>query len=267
MGTFSSAFEDPRFVARIGRLSLASDLLWYAAVAIGVGAAVIAALLYGREDPASGKFWAYAGLMLRVGLYAWARDGLRGRGGETLWRLLIMGLVAGTFELLIDWALIHWVHNGKLVYLTGNDVVLLGSPIWMPVAWACVITDMGYMALRLYGILQPRLGITGAAGLSSLVVGISGAVMVGFYEELAFRAYWWEYQKACVMVTQHCALYVPLGEALMFAAILPIGVRTLELDEDQPLAGTLLGGACFAVAIAGGYAVSYFLLEFGRTPS
>jgi hypothetical protein len=29
--------------------------------------------------------------------------------------------------------------------------VLLASPIWMPIAWACVIVELGYPAVRLFG--------------------------------------------------------------------------------------------------------------------
>jgi hypothetical protein len=38
-------------------------------------------------------------------------------------------------EILADWALTHWLPTGRLVSLTGNDVVLLASPIWMPLAY------------------------------------------------------------------------------------------------------------------------------------
>jgi hypothetical protein len=266
MGRDLTGLRDQRLLARVDRLCLASDCVWLAAVTIAVGSTALAASLHDFEEPTSGKYWAYAGLMLRGGLYLWARDGLRGRGGETIFRLLELGMVAGMLELLIDWGLIHWVRNGQLVY-SGNDVVLLGSPIWMPLAWACVIVDMGYAMLRGFGLLRQHMSWRAAAVLGSLLVGASAGILVGFYENFAYWAGWWEYRPAHFMISAHCPLYIPLGEALMFFFLLPVAARTLDADEEQPIAGTLIGGLCFAAVIAAGYALSYFLLEFGRTPS
>ena len=211
----------------------------------------------------SGKFWAYAGLFLRASLFLWAGEARRGRGGETLAFLFKLGIVAGTFELLVDWALIHWIESGRLVYLTGNDVVLLGSPVWMPLAWACVIVELGYPCLRLFGLLRKRIGPSRAAIVSSLAIGVGAAVTVGFYEYFAYRAAWWKYERANWMIGDFCALYIPLGEFFMFLAILPIAARALA-QEARPAAAALEGGARFAVAIAAGYALAYLLLEVGR---
>src|SRR5205807_2393069 len=114
---------------------------------------------------------------------------------------------AGVFELLVDWGLIHWVANGRLVYLTENDVVLLGSPVWMPLAWACVITELGYPAVRLFGVLK-HMGTGVAAAISSLLIAVGAGVTVGFYEYFAYRAGWWRYEPAHAMIGDFCALYV-----------------------------------------------------------
>ena len=60
-------------------------------------------------------------------------------------------------------------------------------------------------------------------------------------------------------------LFIPVGEAVMFLAILPIAARTLS-DDDRPITAAVTGGAMFSVAIFGGYALAYLLLEYGRTP-
>jgi hypothetical protein len=91
-------------------------------------------------------------------LYFRAGAVLEGCGGEVLSDLFNLGLVAGIFEILVDYGLIHWITNGRLVYLTGNDVILLASPLWMPVAWACVIAELGYPAMRHSEIAQRRAG-------------------------------------------------------------------------------------------------------------
>jgi predicted PurR-regulated permease PerM len=74
------------------------------------------------------------------------------------------------------------VSNGRLVYLTENDIVLLGSPVWMPLAWACVIVELGYPAVRLFGVFKARRGTRRAAVTASLLIASAAAITVGFYE-------------------------------------------------------------------------------------
>ena len=176
-----------------------------------------------------------------------------------------MGIVAGLFELPVDWWLVHGISNGRLDYLGANDVVLLASPIWMPVAWACVIVELGYPAIRLFGALRRRLGPGGAALAASIVIAFAAGITIGFYEYFAYRAGWWKYQPAHVMLGSFCALFIPLGEAFMFLAFLPIAARALG-REDRPLAAAIEGGVAFALAIFVGYALAYALLEWGRAP-
>lgn len=242
--------EHPRFAARLSELGADSDRLWLAAMAAGPGVTVLCAFL---PIPFSGQFWAYASVSCRVALYLWARDGLPGRGGAVLWRLFTMGLVAGALELLVDWLLVHSVASGRLVYLGPNDVVLLASPAWMPLAWACVIVELGYPALRLYAL-------TSRAALATVVIASSAAVTVGLYEVLAARIGWWRYEPARFMLGPDCALYIPLGEFLMFLPILPIAAR-LFADEERPVSAAIEAGARFAASIALGYGLAYLLLE------
>jgi hypothetical protein len=259
----ASALEDPRFLELLGQLSLASDRIWLGGLTIGLGFTLIAAFLV--PFSVAGPFWAYAGLLLRAGLYLWSGDALRGRGGESLLGLFRMGIVAGFLEILVDWALVHGISSGRLVYLSGNDVVLLASPIWMPLAWACVIVEVGYPALRLFGGLRTRGSVRTAAVVSSVAAGVGAGLMVGCYEYFAYRAQWWKYERANAMVGDYCALYVPLGELLMFLVVLPIAARALS-RTDRPLAAAIESGARFAAAIALGYAAAYLVLEAGRTP-
>ena len=258
-----SALENPNFLRRLGELSAASDLIWLIAMSVGLGFTLIAAYLFPFSP--SGKFWAYAGLFIRASLYLWSGEAWRGRGGETLSGLFKLGMVAGIFELLIDWWLIHWISNGRLVYLTETDVVLLGSPVWMPLAWACVIVELGYPAIRLFGILKGRIRTRTAALVASFIAASAAGLTVGLYEYFAYRASWWKYEKANVMIGDFCALYIPLGEFFMFLPVLPITARALSRD-DRPVASAIAGGTQFAAAIAIGYALAYLLLEVGRTP-
>jgi hypothetical protein len=257
------ATDSPGFTRRLDELSTASDLVWLAGMTTGLVLTVVAA--FAPLPPSGGTACAYAGLLVRSALYLRAGDALPDRGGIVLGRLFHLGLVAGAFELCVDWWLVHGVSNGRLDYLGANDVVLLASPVWMPVAWACVIVELGYPAVRLFGLLRRRVSRLRAATLASIVVGIGAGVTVGFYEYFAYRAGWWKYAPAHAMIGSFCATFVPLGEAFMFLGILPVAARALSRD-DRPFASAIEGGAAFAAAIFGGYALAYALLEWGRIP-
>ncbi len=250
--------EHPEFLRRIGELSVRSDRVWLAALCAGLGSTLIAAYLL--DFSPTGKFLAFAGLSIRAILYFRAGAVLEGCGGEVLSDLFKLGLVAGLLEIVVDWGLIHWISNGRLVYLNGRDGVLLASPLWMPVAWACAVAELGYPAMRLFGWLKASMTTIRAAAIASLLAGLAASVTVGFYEHLAYRANLWRYEKAKVMLGDSCALYIPIGEFLMFLAILPIGARLLSLSHRRH-AALLEGGAAFALAIGSGYALAYFLLE------
>jgi hypothetical protein len=250
--------SDPIFERRLYELSSVSDRVWLLGLTVGLSLTLVAAYPFAHTP--SGNFFAYAGLLIRGGLYLWAGDALRGRGGETLVTLFRVGGVAGLLEILVDWALIHWVPTGKLVYLTGNDVVVLGSPLWMPLAWACVIVELSYPALRAYGLLRQRFGRAAAAIIASVSTSVMAGVTIGFYEYFAYRADWWKYEPARVMIGEFCAVFIPLGEFFMFLPAIPIMARALG-KPDRRTAAALESGGLFAVAIAVGYGVAYVLLE------
>jgi hypothetical protein len=85
-------------------------------------------------------------------------------------------------------------------------------------------------------------------------------VTIGFYEYFAYRADWWKYEPARVMIGDFCAVYIPLGEFFMFLPAILIMARALARPE-QRTAAALESGGLFAVSIAVGYAIAYFLLE------
>jgi len=253
----------PPFAQRLAELSPSSDRAWLAGMAIGLGLTLIAA--YAPLPKDGGTMCAYLGVLLRVAIYFASGEMLAQRGGATLSGLLRLGIVAGAFELLVDWWLVNGITNGRLDYLGARDVVLLASPIWMPLAWACVIVELGYPALRLFAILHTRMSDSSAAVVASIVIAIGAGVTIGFYEYFAYRAGWWKYAPAHAMIGSFCALFIPVGEAFMFLAILPIAARVFA-REDRPVSTAIVGGIAFSVAIFAGYAIAYALLEWGRTP-
>jgi hypothetical protein len=251
------SLSDPAFRAHLRELGTASDRLWLLALTIGLAFTLVAA--YGRSG--DGNFWAYACLLLRGAFYLTAGERLRGHGGTLITRLFALGVVAGMFELLVDWGLVHWVSTGRLVYLGANDVVLLASPVWMPLAWACVTVELGYPALRLFGALADSAGDRRAAAIAAAVGAVAAAVTVGFYEYFAFRAGWWRYESARVMIGSACAAFIPVGEGLMFLALPWIAARSIADADRAPRTAAVTGGLRFACAIAAGYAAAYLLLE------
>lgn len=253
-----SALARPTFAQRLDELGPASDRAWLAATTTALMTTLIA--VYACEGSVSGKFWCYGAILVRASVFAWSREGLRGRGGETLFGLFALGLVAGAYEILADFGLVHWVARGRLVYTTGNDVVVLASPIWMPFGWACVITELGYPCVRLFGILRRRLALRPAALATCATMGINAGMMGAFWEIYAWRAGWWYYEPARVMLADHCAAYIALAEVFMGAALLPIAARALD-DEARPLAAAVVGGARFGGVIMAAYAAAYVLLE------
>ena len=253
----------PAFDRRLAELSPDSDRVWLAGLSTGLALTIVAAFASLPAD--GGTMCAYLGLLIRGALYLRAGETLPDRGGALLAGLFRLGVVAGLFELIVDWWLVHGVANGRLDYLGAKDVVLLASPLWMPVAWACVIVELGYPAIRLFGMLRMRMVPLRAALTASIVIAIAAFITVGFYEYFAYRAGWWKYEPAHMMIGSFCALFVPVGEAFMFLAILPIAARSFA-HEDRPVTGAIEGGAAFALAIFAGYALAYALLELGRSP-
>ncbi len=265
--------QNDNFKLHVERLGFESDCLMMAVGLIGSGCEFIAHSVH--KD--SGKFWAYVALLLSAMLFVWAKENLQGRGGDVIWRLFQVGITAGMLEILVDWALIDWVTHGQLFYKSTsnfngtaiiNDVVLLGSPIWMPMAWACLITVMGYFAIRLYKLLQPKLGSRPAAILVSVLIGIQAGISVGINEWLAAGADWWFYGPAVFTYpwwgTVRVPTCIPIGEAIQFSLLLPIAALALTRDKTKPLEGAMMGGGLFALAIAFGYSLAYLVLEYGR---
>lgn len=253
----------PSFAQRLAELSAASDRVWIAGMSIGLGLTLVAA--YAPLPANGGTTCAYLGLLIRAAMYLASGEAIAQRGGATLSALLGLGIVAGAFELIVDWWLVNGVTNGRLDYLGARDVVLLASPLWMPLAWACVIVELGYPALRLFAIMRNRMNDSRAAIIASIVIAIGAGVTIGFYEYFAYRAGWWKYAPAHAMIGSFCALFIPVGEALMFLTILPIAARAFARD-DQPVKSAITGGAAFSIAIFAGYAIAYAVLEWGRTP-
>jgi hypothetical protein len=123
-------------------------------------------------------------------------------------RLFLVGIIAGVIELATDAAGQYVAHS--LVY-PPDEPFLWASPIYMPLSWAIVSTQLGYLGWRLRNRIPPV-----RMALAVLVSFAAGAVLVPFYEEMAFLAGWWRYTSFPVI--SHVPVYVILFEGLVSAA-------------------------------------------------
>jgi hypothetical protein len=169
---------------------------------------------------------------LLIGFALVRRDALLGR-------FLIFGLTVGLTELAADAWLVDYTHT--LDYSVGGGPIIWRSPIWMPLAWEVVAVLFGYIGLRLW----ERFGEVGL-----LLIGMLGAINIPFYEEMARRIHWWQYN-GCKMISL-TPWYIILGEfgiAVAFACLARLLRRT---SWHGAIAVGIVGGllifVCYAVA-------------------
>jgi len=196
-------------------LGPATDRVWAAGAATGLALALAAAFLFPRH----GWALAYLSVLLRLAWYA-----AESEQAPPLRRLLLFGLVVGVFSIFGDYVRASVLPEGRLVYLT-RDAMLLVTPPYVPLGWACAVVEVGYLPLRVYaGLRGPRSGIGAAAVTSVLAAALAGLGM-GLIEVLAVRAGWWKYESTRAMLAPSVAAYAPLGEGLAFLALVPLFQR------------------------------------------
>lgn len=123
-----------------------------------------------------------------------------------LLRLLIMAFAAGVVEVAI--ADPYFVANQTLVY-PREGPFLIDSPLYMPLGWAYVLLQIGYVA---WWVLQQK-GVIAAIVVSTVL----GGTNIPIYEALARRAEWWHYQDVPMIIG--APYYVILGEAFIGLAL------------------------------------------------
>jgi len=160
---------------------------------------------------------------------------VRNRDGLLL-RLLLMALAAGVVEVAV--ADPYFVGNHTLVY-PHEGPFIVDSPLYMPLGWAYVLLQIGYIA---WWVMQQK-GATAAIVVSTLL----GGTNIPIYEALARRANWWYYQDVPMFIG--APYYVILGEAFIGLA-LPFIVR--PLPTRSLMWSVLLGLALGAWTLASG---------------
>ncbi len=123
-----------------------------------------------------------------------------------LTRLLLFAAIAGVLELATDFSGEYVVHS---LFYPPHEPMLWASPVYMPVSWMVVLSQIGYLAWRLRGLAP--------LWLAMLLTALWGALNIPLYEELAYSARWWHY--AQVRPIGHTPLYVVLFEGLVAGAL------------------------------------------------
>ncbi|RLM59688.1 hypothetical protein DVK02_02820 [Halobellus sp. Atlit-31R] len=174
--------------------------------------------------------YAYNGLLYLVGVgIAWRSPQIRD--------VFVLGSVAGVLEVGVDAFL---VSTGSLVYPQSLPM-LVSSPLYMPIAWALVVTYFGYLGRRLAAVAGPVAATVGPA--------VSAMLLVGGFEYGAHYAGIWSYATAPFAMLGTVPAFIVVAEGAMFAALYWI-VR---------LRRPLLGGVGFAAVISVCYVGSYTL--------
>ncbi len=232
---------------------LQSDLWWLATLLSGLMATVLAAIGF----PDHGVFWAYATVMVRLAIVLCLAQQ---PWGTIFGRLLALGLVTGVFEIFADYLMVNWPResSGQRVYPPGS-ALLLASPAYVPLGWACAMVDFGYPILRLYGAISKRLIGDVGLGLAMMVGGFLGALVTSCTEFLAVRAGWWTY-KGGIPMGEGCVFYVVMGVFFSWFAFLPLFARFVACAGTRVYAairfGAIYGGVIFL-----GFALAHFLVE------
>lgn len=196
------------------------------------------ALLFGHVVLAGPALWvtyAYNVVLFLVG-------GVIATLDQTVRRIFVIGTVAGIVELGVDAFLVNV--TGTLVYPTPASPwlpMLVSSPAYMPLAWAIVTTQVGYLA--------SRLGETRGRATAAVVPAGAAVALLSVYENGAGRAGIWEYVGAPFGVLDTAPLFILTAEAVMFAA----------LPSFLEWRSSVTAGVGFGLCITVCYVVSYYL--------
>lgn len=161
--------------------------------------------------------------------------------------LLIASGVFGLVELLADFLCVRCTRT--LDYALAHSVMLLESPWWMPLSWAVVAVQVGVLGNR----ATERFGLAWGA----LLTGLLGALLIPFYEEMAWGAHWWRYEN-CLMVG-HTPVYIIVAEAVIGSGLALMGHFALRAPSLKNAA--VIGAAAGLVTIFGGM-LGWGLVEF-----
>lgn len=212
-------------------------------VLLSVALSVVLSFLFSRWSHSDGR--SAVGLsFVNLSLFAFYSARFQDR---PMARLLAAAAVFGGIELIADFLCVRSTRT--LDYAPARSAMLLESPWWMPLSWALVAVQVGELGAR--GIA--RFGLVRGAALSGLL----GALLIPFYEEMAYGAHWWRYT-GCWMLG-HTPVYIIVAEALIGAALALLGYFALAARSLRQALG--IGALAGLATILGGL-VGWGLVEF-----
>ena len=170
--------------------------------------------------------------------------------GQSDRRFAMLILSAGVFgltELAADYLCVR--HTDTLDYSIAGSAMILESPWWMPLSWGVVAVQVGIVGdavIAGYGKLR-----------GTLATASFGALLIPFYEEMAWGADWWRYRD-CLMLS-HTPIYIIVAELVIAGSLSLWGWAVLRTDS--PVVALGLGAAAGVVTIVGGV-IGWGTIEF-----
>lgn len=244
----------PRLKELVDGLDLQTDLWWVATMFVGLMVSVLAAVAF----PAYGSFWAWALVAVR---FSMALCLAQQPWGVVFARLLAFGLAAGVFVIFPDHLAATWSGGAPRQY-PAHEAAVLSSPLYVPLLWACSLTELGYVSIRIHGLLQRHVHGELALGLGMAAGSFIAAVLTASGEFLAVRAGWWSYGSG-VLLGDACPFYVVLGHFFAFFFFLPVFQRYLASPGTRIYAAVRYG-AIFSGILFLSYVLSHSLVERAR---
>ncbi len=240
----------------IDGLDIQTDLWWLATVLSGLAAAMLGAFAF----PESGLFWAYLSVLLRLSFAACLAQQ---PWGTVFARLLPLGLAAGAFAIFPDYLLVQGFKTAQRAY-PPSEARVLASPLYVPLAWACAVVELGYVVLRVGGIAPKRWPGQTGQGMTMLAAGLVAAVSAACGEVLAVKARWWSYGPGHSVIEDTVAAHVVVAYFFTFMGFLPVFSRYVACPGTRVYA-TIRYGAVFAGLLFGSLLLSYALTEAIRS--
>lgn len=153
-------------------------------------------------------------------------------------RIFVLATVAGVIELGADYFLVSIA--GTLVYPKSLPLIIK-SPLYMPLAWAIVTTQLGYLALQLVSVEKRK--------AASVVPGGIAMSLIWFYETGASIAGIWEYTKAPLCMLGQAPVFIIVAEGIMFSTLFYF------VERSKPV----IAGIGFGLVIISSYIISYYM--------
>lgn len=206
---------------------------WYVLAWWGVNGVLFLHVVLAQ--PALWVTYLYNGILYTIGSVLAYED-------TVLRRIFILATVAGVIELGADYFLVEVANT--LVY-PQTLPMLLRSPLYMPLAWAIVITQLGYLAWRLAEESSRRAAIVGPAGVAM--------GLIGTYETGAHIAGIWTYSHAPLLMIGHAPVFIIIAEGVMFATLYYF------IRQVNPVLAGIGFGLVITLSYIGAYSLSVLL--------